>query len=299
MATLTGNYPCDNSTLANFKSWAQAISTAFSTFGWVQTADTGQVNWSTISSVSAVYEIWKANDSFASTLPIYIKIQYGNGTGYPQLQVTVGTGSNGTGTITGNIITGAPWVINSLNQNQGSTLYPCWFSGSAGEFRMWMWGTTAGNPAIGNLLVIERSKDGSGNNTADYFTVLTANQYYYGNGPNQQSISNSGVSNRDYGFICPTLTNGSNTGYAFGSVAALPVFPMVGYVGNPMLGIMAISFQDAAPNSIVTVTSMYGSTHTYLAINGQAGGNNGSGLNNAFALRAQSGANMAGLMRYE
>lgn len=300
MATITTNVPFDNSSLANFKAWAMAISNAFSTFGWVQTTDTGQVNWSTISSVPSgtpVFEVWKANDAQAATMPIFVLVRYGLSPTQPQLTITVGTGSNGAGVITGQIVTGAPWTITAITTNQGSTLFPSYFSGDAGEFRMWMWANPTATPAVGTMFGIERSKDGSGNKTAGYFTVFSASQGTagFGAGSFQQTISASGVGNRDNGIITPALTNLSATGSAFGTVAALPVFPMLGLVGNPMLGLMSAVATDVAVNSIVTVTSMYGTTHTYIALGGTANSN----ISASFGLRNAAGTPMTGLLRYE
>jgi hypothetical protein len=293
--TATGSYVCDNSTLTNFKSWAQAISNAFSAFGWTQTADTGQVNWSSIASVPSstyVYEVWKASDALASTMPIYVKIGYGASSTSPRIQITVGTSSNGSGTITGQAMTGTPWTITGTSfSNGGATTYPCYFSGSTGEFRMWMWGNPTGSPGYGTLFVIERGKDGSGANTADYVTALYACQFSSSTA-GQQTITASGVGNLENGVLGLALTSGSGTGLAFGTVTALPVFPVLGKVGNPMLGLMTAVVADAAINSTVTVTSMYGSTHTYIA----AGGNS---LSSGIGGRAVNGAPINGLMRYE
>jgi len=78
-----------------------------STIGLVQTSDTGQVNWTTAtkpgSNTTTDYEIWRFNDSLQGTAPIFIKLFYGTGvsTSYPAMKIQVGTGSNGSGTLTG------------------------------------------------------------------------------------------------------------------------------------------------------------------------------------------------------
>src|ERR1019366_10375320 len=95
----------DNSTLANFKNWATAISAFFITAGWTRTSDTGQVNWSTIATVpgagSFVYEILQTNDG-ATTY--YLKVEYGthnDGSNNPAMRFTGGTSTTGTGSISG------------------------------------------------------------------------------------------------------------------------------------------------------------------------------------------------------
>jgi hypothetical protein len=74
--------------------------------GLVQTSDTGQINLETVElpavSTTAGYEIWRFNDANQSNDPIYLKIEYGLGTttSRPRLICSVGTGSNGSGTLT-------------------------------------------------------------------------------------------------------------------------------------------------------------------------------------------------------
>ena len=170
MATATSNKVCDNSSLANFKSWAQTVGAALAAFGWVQTADTGQVNWGTIAAVPAgyVYEVWKANGPLAAAMPIYLKIEYGSSGTQVNMRFTAGTGSNGAGTINGVVCSNTPWQVTNNWANQGATTFPCYFSGDADEFRMWMWGSPSGTPTIATFFAVELSKDASGNKTDAY-----------------------------------------------------------------------------------------------------------------------------------
>lgn len=92
---------------AEFRDWGGSFSAALASVGLVQTADTGQINWSTITRAAAFniagYEIWRFDDSAQSAFPIFIKIEYGSRSAntIPCVWITVGTGSNGSGTITG------------------------------------------------------------------------------------------------------------------------------------------------------------------------------------------------------
>lgn len=270
MATANGNYVSDNSTLANFQSWAGAIHSAITAFGWVQTSDTGQTVPSAAASVPSNaynYVIYKANDSLAASMPIYLKFEYGYSSTSPRIRMTVGTSSNGSGTITGNVVSSAPWEITTLESNQGSTTFPCFFSGDAGNFRMYMWQSPVINTGV--FFSIARSVNSSGAGTSDYFTVLSASAYY-GVGPNtglwQQTISSSYVYFRENGFIGIGITAGSGTGAASGTVAAYPIFPHIGKIGNPLLDVMGACGSDVADGATVTVASMYGSTHSYIAL---------------------------------
>jgi hypothetical protein len=51
MAKLQLFLPFDCSTVTNYKAWAMGIGSALSTLGWTKTTDSGQVNWSNVTSV--------------------------------------------------------------------------------------------------------------------------------------------------------------------------------------------------------------------------------------------------------
>lgn len=106
MAKYTATVLSPNDTVtANFLAWAKPISDIMLAGGWVQTSDTGQVNWGTVTASAGmdVYEIWRSNDGGGGLSEIYIKIEWGIGvtTTIPQLWVTIGFGSDGSGNITG------------------------------------------------------------------------------------------------------------------------------------------------------------------------------------------------------
>ena len=91
-----------HTTDAEFRAWGQDISQALADVGLVKTADTGQINWATVTrpavNVWAGYEIWRYPDS-----SIFMRWEYGTGGGttQPAIRVTVSNGSNGAGTLTG------------------------------------------------------------------------------------------------------------------------------------------------------------------------------------------------------
>lgn len=111
--TTTSTIPCNYTTDAGFRTIGSAIGSALTTVGLVQTADTGQINWTTVTKptvalVSVGYEIFRFNDSLQSTSPLYIKLEYGTGTystSYMTMWLTIGTGTDGAGTLTGNVST--------------------------------------------------------------------------------------------------------------------------------------------------------------------------------------------------
>ncbi len=291
MATVTGNYVLDNSSLANFQSWTSVIYDAFIALGWIQTADTGQAAYpiAAVPSNTYVYWIFRTNGPLHATLPIYIKVGLGYSSTSPRIQVTIGTGSDGTGTITGNVCSSPPWTITHNASNAGATTYPCYFSGDADEFRMYMW---QGN-TYGTLFVIERSKAVDGSNSGDYFTVFSNTGYSSSYG-HQQSITASTVCPSMVLSLCVSVTT-ITTGLFNGVVAAFPVFPFIGPLGNQCLGIMGVIATDVSDGALVTVNNIYGFSHNYIALTGPAGNN----FSNYFGLRNTSSIIMGGLIRYE
>lgn len=282
MSTYTAAVVCDNSSLANFQSWTSLLYTAFVTqLGWVQTSDTGQAAnpIAAVPSSTYVYWIFKANDSQASTTPIFVKVELGWSSTSPSIRITVGSGSSGAGVITGSVM--GPYIITAGSSggvgtdnalaNQGGGTYNCYFSGDAGSFRMLMW---QNNAAVETILGIERSRDTSGNKTTDYVTMLSfcaetaSNQ---ATGFVQQTMMDGSVTSREYNAVSFVSSSGYASGAvqteAFaGSVAVNQIFPLVGFSGNPMLGFCQAAASDVAEsNGTVVTVSIYGANHSYLA----------------------------------
>lgn len=92
---------------ATFRAWGSQISSYLATVGFVQTADTGQINWTTATrpatNTYAGYEIWRFDDSLQGTAPIFFKLEYGTAASaaVPLMRMTVGTETDGAGTLSG------------------------------------------------------------------------------------------------------------------------------------------------------------------------------------------------------
>lgn len=136
----TNNYSTvlEHSNNATFRAWGSALAAALAAVGLTQTADTGQINWTTVTrpgaNTAAGYEIWRFNDTLQATAPIFIKIEYGTGnsTTSPGIWITVGTGSNGSGTITGQSSTRTQCTRNSVPASS-VTPYPTYVCYNATE----------------------------------------------------------------------------------------------------------------------------------------------------------------------
>lgn len=260
MATIQSQLVCDSSTLTNFKQWAQAISTAFSTFGWLQSSDTGQVNWSSLAAVPGsgayVYDIWQPNDGLTN---FFLKVEYGNVTANaPNVRVSVGTSTNGAGTLTGNIV--GPLSVSGNGSPSGSTTatYECNFSGAAGRFAAMLWRNGPLSTACQQLFAVERSLNTGGSYTGSYVTLWALG---YSNNPRQQTLHLTAG---------PTIaSNWITRGYASaslafnGSIAVDLAAPAVGYFDVPCTVIGSAYGADMVEGVPFSVT-LFGNQRTYM-----------------------------------
>lgn len=129
----------DSTTDARFRAWGLEIHDALAALGWIQTADTGQIDWTTVLAPTLTlqkrgYEIWRANDSLAGSAPFYIKLTYGSSgaAARPGLWIQIGAGSNGAGTLSD----ASHENIQSTGNSQNAVAVPVVFLGDAGRFNI-------------------------------------------------------------------------------------------------------------------------------------------------------------------
>lgn len=130
----------NGTTDAGFRAWGQEFHDALVAVGLLQTADTGQANWTTATrpadGAATVYEIWQLNDAMQATRPLFMRIEYSmryGPVGDPQMYITVGTGTNGSGTITGVLFARQP-LHESANAGNTTTPYLSNFCAVNGAF---------------------------------------------------------------------------------------------------------------------------------------------------------------------
>lgn len=166
---------CDNSTVANFLQRAQAVSNWFRSAGYTNTADSGQVNWSTIAAVpganSYVYEVFQSNDAYTQ---FFVKVEYGNAgsTNSPNLRFTLATATDGAGGMVG--FATAVLVIqqSSYTPPSATTPYECNFHyGPSSRIAAMMWRNAPTSNNAQQLFAIERSLDSNGNPTNEHVTL--------------------------------------------------------------------------------------------------------------------------------
>lgn len=203
---------------AAFRAWVSEIITALvTTCGLTQTADTGQINTATVTragttQTAAGYVILRFNDTLQATAPIFFKLEFGTGGTQPTdpaMWITVGTGSNGSGTITGTT-TGRCPVGQNLTPLSLTTPYIsrfCYASG-ASQGIAWMKVKNGAASAAQNVqqffFVIARSTNSAGACTADSYILIT-------NGASgAPGVLNSAQSATNYSYNTGALVAGSS-----------------------------------------------------------------------------------------
>lgn len=121
MTTATNISTFDHSSDTGARAWIDTFHSIMLSAGLLQTSDTGQINTSTYTksgstNTTNAYSIWKLPDS-----SLFLKFQYGNGstTSVPRVDLQVGEGSNGSGTLTGQTNTNV--IITSGQAIQSTT----------------------------------------------------------------------------------------------------------------------------------------------------------------------------------
>lgn len=280
----------------DLRAWIQIVHDALVAVGLIQTADSGQlVIGSAISpgspNSSAGYEIWRFNDTLQSTAPVFIKIEYGGGNqagnSNPAIWITVGTGTNGAGTITGTSIFPRTQmqIIDPTTGILTGPTRPLWTSGAANRIAQLL--CRDGTTNIGNAFwAVERTKDAAGVDTNEGIHVVTRSCcpvnsntiaptfwaqtliFSITTGQTQATGPMCIVSNEG------TATDAGNTG----------IFPwqMASKRGNenPPLGWTSYFYGDLN-GSVDAVVTMYGSAHTYRTLGAAAGQANTAGIQRA------------------
>ncbi len=343
MAAYQEFHVMDNSSMANFRDWVGSIESAYSTFGWLEATDTGQMVLTatvftltgiTVSGANAIYaysgttgptprvgmsvtitgfsngvnnvtatitaigggtftvlkvsqvnetaaasatttalaavpgagtyayKIWYPGDGLTA---FYVKMEYGGSTTNPILRISMSTATNGAGTLTGFVTT----LVQILSAtNSGAATMECNYSGSTGRIGVMM-GRVAANANQTFFFGIERTLDTSGAATSVGASMWCAADFI-GNPSGFQATIVFGVGVAPYGgssgsnLEWTTLRLYNKNTQAFNNnIPMSPVFPVLGYVGNPQTVCAVIATLDMASGAIFDAT-LYGSTRTFM-----------------------------------
>lgn len=242
-----------------------------------------------------IYEIWKSNGPMSSTNPLYVRIVYTTDTtgspSAPSILYSIGSGIDANGNLTGTFGNATSTFNNAiLNTTPGiATTGNMCFSGDADNFRCILWQGLQAAATHGGwnwMILIDRAKTGSGTDS-DAFTYCGVFSPVQNGGPGQMFNATALIFKPTIG---PTKTLGglwkglvwagitTASLSTFGATPALPIFPLVGYMANPLLGIMGFQAADVSDGQVVPVW-IYGASHNYLVNSINAGDSTYGGRN--------------------
>jgi hypothetical protein len=261
-----------SATGTEIRAWVQAMHDALAAIGMVQTSDTGQVNISTMLNASATntavgYEVWRFDDAAQATCPIVFKLEYGRGAGvgYAQMWLTVGSGSDGAGNITGVRFARAAVGPGGNTGTASTTGYAS--SGDGSMCALVPWPAVLGNAP---MFIIERARNADGTPRAEDFLVAaqgtsnsTCDIYAYdcagGNYTRQGAVA-----------VVPGNVSGTNMGSGTSLAAGTlgPAYTLLNYppavVPWQALAVVAYPPGDR-PSGEFTLHTL-GADHNYLAL---------------------------------
>lgn len=233
-------------------------------------------------------EIWKMSGTGSPPLPdIFIKIEYGctSTQTNPDVFIQLGTAyAANSGVINGSgNFTLCEQVINAQGTQTASEMD---IVGDGQNYLgMLLWRNTSSN----SFYAVERSISGTAASAPQYSGAYAT----YAVCPRTNTLWRSAslllsggqaTSPRLLGVPTLSLQVSPQTLIINNSTPAFPVFPLVGYVGNPMTVMIGLSASDAIEGSSVTPL-VYGATHTYLVTIGSSFANGlGNGVSGNWAL---------------
>lgn len=223
---------------AGFQAWITEMTTELTAVGLTQTADTGQINPATVAlpgsaNTIAGSQIWRFNDTLQATSPVFLKIEYGTGgaiTTVPLIILSIGQGSNGSGTLTGTVSARvactAGNALNSAVANAPSFwVYNPTYGVLACAWKFGINSSTVASTVPMAGFIIERSCDTSGNATGDAVSLITTSN---------SAVGSAVVGNciQTYSYLASALTTPATPTAALNSWSAFwPMNPASSAVG--------------------------------------------------------------------
>lgn len=287
----------DQTTDAAFRVWvAEIITMLFTTLGVTQTADTGQINTSTVTRAAVVntaagYVIGRFNDTAQATSPVFFKLEFGTGSTQPTnpaMWITVGTGSNGSGTITGTqTVRTALGGFSTISSTITAYITRACYNTTAGVLWLnWKQGGTGTTQQSLAGFAIYRSADNTGAVTTDSVHLFACSTSASAATTIGQLQAVSYLNSTAYNNTSPF--QGHNWGF-YPFDLTVSIFGSNAYVGpcfqyTPVPGItpwMGIAIQTEFPmNSTASITMVGSTPHTYVQCAGFGGLSSITNVNN-------------------
>jgi hypothetical protein len=253
-----------SSTISNdaaFQAFVQMYHDSFIALGWLQTADTGQINPLTVlrpgTNTDAGYLIWSMNDSLQAASPIFCKMFFGIGAGAtdPRFKIEIATKTNGAGTLQGNVSTQVSAVRNA------GALVNSYFSGTSSRMQAAAWPSSSGACFT---FSIERDRSASGVDTAFGASIIAY-------GAAAPIWFQQFVPNETQGLLPPsetkavTMISGQTSQSGGGLTTVGVIRPVFGSFRNPGIGMLICSQGDFV-NEVTNTVSLYGTSRRYITL---------------------------------
>jgi hypothetical protein len=211
-----------------------------------------------------LYEVWKMGDG--NSFPVYLRINYGTGATALEvgLQFVLQAATDGAGGVPG--ATGNTGTITGFSANTSSaTPTASYMSGASNRLQLAMWPNSA--VVTRCLLNIERSHDSSGNDTtSNQYATLSCIGSTSGGAITISQISITSANQTVTETKLPTISSHTTATGSFAlSTLVSPVFPVVGAVGNPLIGLMTGKSADWVDLTQFSYT-IYGAPHNFLVL---------------------------------
>jgi hypothetical protein len=275
MATSKFSITIDNTSDATFAAWASAVEDAILAMGWTVHAETGATDPHSSparpTAGSYLFRVYQPADALQTgSTTFYLRFDYGSQTAQtnPSYKFSLGTGTNGSGTLTGNVI--AATTFPSAATAGSTSPFIGFASGDTDRLALWL-------PAVsahGCLLVIERLKDSTGANTSDGVTMMF---YRESAGLNfAQTIHFTAglapsLSMSTAATAAPPALGSPNAGDSFNDELPLsPWYPVYGHFGNPLISVGCVNINGYG--KLVFLATIYGTVRTYMALSASGSG---------------------------
>lgn len=187
MTTKTYTDLIDHTSDAGYRAWASRLHNAFVECGLVATNDSGQIDFDVATRPATHsfdnYRIYRFDDAMQSSRPIFIRVEYGTGadTDRPALRIGVGSGTDGSGKLTGMALNAKYVSYDRMDtSNHQTRLYPTrvcvvdgcfWFVSGTGSYSS----STSSLPSAWAFFVIGRTVDNVGDADDRGALVITRN----------------------------------------------------------------------------------------------------------------------------
>lgn len=284
MTTAATSSPVSMASNAAFQAWYNEQITQLTAVGLTQTADTGQIGaTASIPAInsSAGYTIWRFNDTLQATVPIFIKLEFGAAaiaTTEPQMWITIGTATNGAGTLTNPsvrvaVCPGTVPISNVTNYTSrwmysatDGILWMCFKQGASnlsalGGFIVVRGSTTGGASAGDAVILIANGFTATGSNTGGYMQCWSvASAAYF-------PTTVSAVTNGSYvAAITQSAMPFGLTATIVGGVAyVVPVYYMnPNILFHALIGIALLT--ELALGSTAVLAIIGSTTHTFIQV---------------------------------